>query len=218
MVVLSEYGLYFFLNRSDKPRAIPFQKKVCGEILPAIRKTGRYETPSAPAPQAPTEATEALSLRDLEAVKRVVWFIGHHFRFTEVWTQGVWHYLRLALGNPAPRPFAVVQMPHIAHELACIAASANAVHDLMAHIEREAARRILRKGEATDLVLADLRRKADAQLALLAAGPQPAVPLWLQHDIAALTNRTQRVVMDHPECNEQPDFFKPAAQPSTATV
>jgi len=39
---LSEAGLFFFLNRSDKPRALPFQKKVAGEILPSIRRTGSY--------------------------------------------------------------------------------------------------------------------------------------------------------------------------------
>jgi prophage antirepressor-like protein len=40
MLCLSEQGLYFFLGRSDKPKALPFQKKVAGEILPQIRKTG----------------------------------------------------------------------------------------------------------------------------------------------------------------------------------
>lgn len=42
---LTEQGLYFFLARSDKPAALPFQKKVAGEILPSIRKHGAYMTP-----------------------------------------------------------------------------------------------------------------------------------------------------------------------------
>ena len=45
MVVLTEQGLYFFLGRSDKPKALPFQKWLTGEVLPAIRKTGGYGTP-----------------------------------------------------------------------------------------------------------------------------------------------------------------------------
>jgi anti-repressor protein len=45
MQCLSEQGLYFFLARSDKPKALPFQKKVAGEILPSIRKYGAYMTP-----------------------------------------------------------------------------------------------------------------------------------------------------------------------------
>lgn len=43
MLCLSEQGLYFFLGRSDKPKALPFQKWLAGEVLPSIRKTGSYE-------------------------------------------------------------------------------------------------------------------------------------------------------------------------------
>ena len=46
MLTLSEPGLYFFIGRSDKPKALPFQKWVYGEVIPAIRKTGRYEAPN----------------------------------------------------------------------------------------------------------------------------------------------------------------------------
>lgn len=47
MVCLTEQGLYFFLGRSDKPKALPFQKWLAGEVLPAIRRTGRYVAPGA---------------------------------------------------------------------------------------------------------------------------------------------------------------------------
>lgn len=49
MLTLSEQGLYFFLARSDKPAALPYQKWIAGEVLPSIRKTGGYSMPSAPA-------------------------------------------------------------------------------------------------------------------------------------------------------------------------
>ena len=42
LLMLSEQGLYFFLGRSDKPQALPFQMWLAGEVLPAIRKHGRY--------------------------------------------------------------------------------------------------------------------------------------------------------------------------------
>lgn len=45
---LSEPGLYFFVNRSDKPKALPFQKWVAGDVLPSIRQSGSYGTPPAP--------------------------------------------------------------------------------------------------------------------------------------------------------------------------
>lgn len=43
LLMLSEQGLYFFLGRSDKPKALPFQMWLAGEVLPSIRKHGRYE-------------------------------------------------------------------------------------------------------------------------------------------------------------------------------
>ena len=42
MHTFSEQGLYFFLGRSDKPTALPFQKWLAGDVLPSIRKTGGY--------------------------------------------------------------------------------------------------------------------------------------------------------------------------------
>lgn len=42
MITLSEQGLYFFLGRSDKPKALPYQKWIAGEVMPSIRKTGGY--------------------------------------------------------------------------------------------------------------------------------------------------------------------------------
>ncbi len=47
MLTLTEQGLYFFLGRSDKPAALPFQKWLAGEVLPSIRKTGGYQAKTA---------------------------------------------------------------------------------------------------------------------------------------------------------------------------
>ena len=41
MAMLSEQGVYFFLARSDKPKALPFQMWLAGDVLPTLRKTGR---------------------------------------------------------------------------------------------------------------------------------------------------------------------------------
>ncbi|WP_445157634.1 BRO-N domain-containing protein [Halomonas sp. E14] len=52
MAALTEQGLYFFVARSDKPKALPFQKWLAGEVLPAIRQTGGYQLPAARPDQA----------------------------------------------------------------------------------------------------------------------------------------------------------------------
>jgi prophage antirepressor-like protein len=48
VVVLSEPGLNFFVLRSDKPKALPFQTWLAEEVLPSIRKTGSYSRNSEP--------------------------------------------------------------------------------------------------------------------------------------------------------------------------
>ena len=55
MLTLTEQGLYFFLGRSNKPKALPFQKWIAGDVLPALRKTGTYALPCNP--PKPTHST-----------------------------------------------------------------------------------------------------------------------------------------------------------------
>jgi prophage antirepressor-like protein len=44
-ILVNESGLYSLVIRSDKPEAKPFKRWVTHEVLPAIRKTGRYVHP-----------------------------------------------------------------------------------------------------------------------------------------------------------------------------
>lgn len=69
MITLSEQGLYFFLGRSDKPKALPYQKWIAGEVLPSIRKTGGYGQPREVLPQDYVSALRALA--DAEEAKQL---------------------------------------------------------------------------------------------------------------------------------------------------
>ena len=42
MLCLTEQGVYFFLGRSDKAKAQPYQVWIASEVVPSIRKTGTY--------------------------------------------------------------------------------------------------------------------------------------------------------------------------------
>ncbi len=48
MLCINESGLYNVILRSDKPEAKPFRKWVTSEVLPSIRRTGAYSTPTKP--------------------------------------------------------------------------------------------------------------------------------------------------------------------------
>jgi prophage antirepressor-like protein len=50
MAVLSEQGLYFFLGRSDKPKALPFQRWIAGEVAATIRTQYCMAAARTPAP------------------------------------------------------------------------------------------------------------------------------------------------------------------------
>lgn len=50
MTVISEAGAYRLAMRSNLPDAERFQDWIAEEVIPAIRKTGRYETAPAPVP------------------------------------------------------------------------------------------------------------------------------------------------------------------------
>ena len=44
MLCVTEQGLYFFLGRSDKPKALPYQMWIAGDVVPSIHATGSYST------------------------------------------------------------------------------------------------------------------------------------------------------------------------------
>ena len=75
MAILSEQGLYFFLGRSDKPKALPFQKWIAGEVLPTLRKTGQYETPS-------FTVEELINGAQVAEIKHLVWQLGKAYHMT----------------------------------------------------------------------------------------------------------------------------------------
>lgn len=64
MALISESGMYSLVFRSRKPAARAFSKWVRSEVLPSLRRTGRYEMPTASAAPIPDcLPEEALSLR-----------------------------------------------------------------------------------------------------------------------------------------------------------
>lgn len=70
MLIISEQGLYFFLGRSDKPKALPYQMWVAGDVVPTIRRTGQYGGYALP--RVPQSFPDALRMiADIEEEKQL---------------------------------------------------------------------------------------------------------------------------------------------------
>ena len=69
MRLVNESGLYALIFKSRKPQAKAFRKWVTSEVLPQIRKTGKYEVQKTP--QTYIEALEALIVAEKEKQKLI---------------------------------------------------------------------------------------------------------------------------------------------------
>ncbi|MDR5611921.1 MAG: Bro-N domain-containing protein, partial [Arsenophonus sp.] len=86
---INESGLYSLILTSRKLEAKKFKKWVTNEVLPSIRKTGKYEHPNHQ-----PEARELLTADDTSHLSRLIWTMANGFRFERSWTQGLWYALR----------------------------------------------------------------------------------------------------------------------------
>lgn len=86
--IINESGLYSLIMGSRKPEAKKFRKWVTAEVLPAIRKTGRYEAPAAapaatvalPQVQALTLALEARTAEVVQLQGQLIGAQGAHIK------------------------------------------------------------------------------------------------------------------------------------------
>lgn len=167
----------------------------------------RTTAEAAPRPMA---AEEALTSNDMNNIRRAIYTAVRDMRFGGVWTQAVWFYLRRALALPAPAQFNVSHLPRIGAEMQHIVSATEQVHDLIIHIEREAARRIFRKGESPAVVIPELERQASARIKRLESD-MAELPAWVKQDVQAIARRTPCAFLGHQEQAEQLDFFGRAA-------
>ena len=84
VTIINESGLYNLVMGSRKPEAKKFRKWVTAEVLPAIRKTGRYEAPAAavalPQVQALTLALEARTAEVVQLQGQLIGAQGAHIK------------------------------------------------------------------------------------------------------------------------------------------
>lgn len=88
----NESGMYALIFGSTKDEARRFKRWVTSEVLPSIRKTGSYQTPT------PTQRTATPA--ELHAIKTKVHFISGNFHFKNGASAEIYNRLRVELHLP----------------------------------------------------------------------------------------------------------------------
>lgn len=156
---INEPNLYRVIFRSNKPEARQFQDWVFNGVLPAIRKTGRYERPVT----TPRRTAEPLTRSDMKNLNHLVVMMTRQFSRTGSWRLGVWHALRRATGVSSPELFTVDDLPALTEECRRIIQITSEAGEMIGRIEREAVRRIVRHREDCEMVFAELQRECNSQ-------------------------------------------------------
>ncbi|CAK8737925.1 hypothetical protein SODG_001639 [Sodalis praecaptivus] len=109
--IISESGMFTLVLRcrdAVKQGTLPhrFRKWVTSEVLPSIRKTGKYENP-----QYKPQAAELFNDDDTRCLTHLVWSMANGFHFDRAWTQAIWYALRRVTGVPSPQHFEIRQLP-----------------------------------------------------------------------------------------------------------
>lgn len=159
-----------------------------------------------PQPQpAPTTAHEKLNAADMQHLRRMVWLAAHNFHADQSANQGIWYHLRQVTNNPAPNAYGVNHIPLLAAELSRVLAVSQQVRQITGHVEAQAIKRIFRKGEASEKVLAQLAADADRSTKELQDEVEK-FPVWMEGELLQFAKRQPALY----GCNyphEQPEFF-----------
>lgn len=186
--VVNESGLYSLILGSRKPEAKKFKKWVTSEVLPAIRKTGRYEAPAA-VPEA-----EYITANDLANLSRLVHLISDGHLYARAWSFSVWKALRRVTGTRSPERFEVRHLPVLAAEIERIYTATTLMYEAGRRAEADLLRRVFREGEGASAVVAELEARILRQGVEDAAQLKEVLDPWCRRDIGALRNRSKALL------------------------
>ncbi|MCL6184292.1 BRO family protein [Acinetobacter baumannii] len=196
---VNEPNLYRIIFRSNKPEAKQFQDWVFNEVLPTIRKTGKYEAPK------PVEKRNYLNNSDMNNIKRLIWTCADHFGHKGSFNQAIWACLRDVTGVPSPAKFEVEHLPVLAEEFKRILNIVQPFLDMQYECQTLLIKRVIR-GRADHTVLQalldNMRNAANQSDNQLKEALQKQLPATFNQECLNLINRRPNHY-DHYEYNER---------------
>ncbi len=157
--IINESGLYTLILRSRKAMEKgtvqhKFRKWVTSEVLPTIRKTGTYTTP--------TVQSNELTDKDWTNLKRLVWLCENNFKMQKSAGYAIWARLRAVTGVKSPQKFSREHLPVLALELERIFRMSEQYSRAIQATEKLIIRNVLKYGddEPMEFFLVEMVEKA----------------------------------------------------------
>lgn len=182
LTYINEGNLYRLILKSRKPEAEKFEAWVCDELLPTIRKTGRYEAPQAVQPEPVTP--EYLTPQQEQALSRCAYLVTNRMHHPQSVAHAFWMRLRKVAGVPSPGKFEVAHLPALAQEIMRFYAVVEAFREVEYKATQTLIKRVLRKGEDAAPILAEIAQEFDKELKETDEALQARITPWALRDIA----------------------------------
>lgn len=194
LTIINESGLYSAILKSRKPEAKKFKKWVTSEVLPSIRKTGKYEAPK------PITPRNYINNNDMLNIKRLIWCCAGHLDQKQSVSSAIWYSLRNVTGVPSPAKFEVEQLPVLAHEFNRILSIIEPYLKARYACEEALIKRLLRDREDAQPLLTKLLDEMKESTSEFNTALQKQLPMVFQGECLNLVER-KPCGIDHYEFN-----------------
>lgn len=194
VTIINESGLYSAILKSRKPEAKKFKKWVTSEVLPAIRKTGKYETPK------PIEKRNYINNNDMLNIKRLIWHCAGHLDQEASFGSAVWLSLRKVTGVPSPAKFEIEHLPILAQEFQRILSIIEPYIRARYECEKSLIKHLLRDREDADSLLNKLLEDMKQSVGKFDEMLQQQLPTVFRDECLRLIQRAPCTI-DHRQFN-----------------
>lgn len=194
LTIINESGLYSAILKSRKPEAKKFKKWVTSEVLPSIRKTGKYEAPK------PITPRNYINNNDMLNIKRLIWCCAGHLDQKQSVSSAIWYSLRNVTGVPSPAKFEVEHLPVLAQEFNRILSIIEPYLKARYACEEALIKHLLRDREDAQSLLTKLLDEMKESTSEFNTALQKQLPMVFQGDCLNLVERKPYGI-DHHEFN-----------------
>ncbi|WP_406705549.1 Bro-N domain-containing protein [Sodalis sp.] len=178
--IFSLRGAHLIAMFANTPIAKEFRKWVL-DILD--REVGHAQPVYQP------EAPEHFTRNDTRNLARLVWWITQGFRFGQAWTNAVYYSLRNVTGTPSPMRFETQHIPLLAEECRRIYYATEALRKLTLDAEKQTLKRILRKREDVQTVLAEIQQLFESSHQQQQQGIAERIDHWYEDEVKHFLTR-----------------------------